>query len=212
MISTNAKGWLSFSAPGRADSWSLEVGCVLFLLIGALLWIRWNQFSRNYSPQWPSNREDSEVRAGRPSVAIGVDLWRSWYEAASALDSPIRSAGNRVFVVSTVALAVPGLLLLNTGLKLSVLIYAPILAYYLQQSVTDVYRKRKFATTANEMRNWLVPELLGKVGDKELFVLALNASVFVGPVEIRATTAGAKVVLETNELARWRRGPIWYQG
>ena len=184
---------------------------VLILMVGIALWIRWNRSVGTYSPSLPAEPESPEQISDCPTVTVDSYTWRPWYDAAVALDAPLRRLAIVTLFVSTLLLAVPGLLFLDGELKLSVLIYAPIIGYYIGQLVANSYRRRKFDGVAKEMRELVVPDLLVGATCRQLFTLAFNSRSFVGGDEICATTVGGYVRLETKALPRWRRGPFAYQ-
>lgn len=135
---------------------------------------------------WPKAYQDYVDKHGdawmKPirtqEVDVDAGTWSQW--VASAREARKRShlwglvAGALVGIIS----AGVGLTLLPADARISVIIYAPLVAWGVFVVVRGRTDRRRFSETASDMRTVLVPELMQKPDDSALHALVVHGFAF----------------------------------
>jgi hypothetical protein len=105
-------------------------------------------------------------------VAVSLDTWDSWHDAATGMKSGRRKLGAFVALASVLAIAVIGLAFTSGSARWSVLVYSPVAALVTVPIAVRGYGERRFSIYAQAMRSTIVPVLVTDIPDAMLLHLA----------------------------------------
>jgi hypothetical protein len=135
---------------------------------------------------WPKAYQDYVDKHGdawmKPirtqEVYVDAGTWSQWVESASEARAAGQIWGLVAGLLVGLISAGLGLALLPTEARISVAIFAPLVAWGVFVVVRGRTDRRRFSETASDMRTVLIPELIQKPDDSALHALVVHGFAF----------------------------------
>ncbi len=121
----------------------------------------------------------------RFAVTIDAGRWRVLRDSALAIATTAKLFANVAFGLATVVSAALGLRAVDAEWKYSVLIYAPVVGLLARAVVEQATVASRSSRVTRSMRELLVPDVVERIDDSQLLVLARWGGVVVGGQTIR---------------------------